>query len=184
MYKRIEPMEEKPFECTGCNRKAEIIYKKIKCGEIHSSKMCSSCPILQANLGLPDKGNSPIDKDFDESKKCSACSLSFQEIARGGKLGCSLCYQTFEDYLLQTLSDSDAIPLKSDSDIMRKKTIPIHLGNSPTNLKGEEVRKKLQSLHAALEEALASENFERAALLRDQIKNLEKKTYGKEQKAS
>jgi protein-arginine kinase activator protein McsA len=76
------------------------------------------------------------------------------------------------------------MPIKLDSDIVRKKTIPIHLGSSPNSLKGDEMRKKLESLKRALEESLSSENFERAALLRDEIKNLEKKMYGKQQKAS
>jgi protein arginine kinase activator len=177
-------MEEKPFECTGCKRKATITYKKIKCGEINSSKMCSMCPILQANIGIPIGDNSLTSNTFDLEKKCHNCSTNLHEVSTEGKLGCPQCYQTFEDFLLSKLSESDTIPLKSDSDIFRKKTIPIHLGNSPEILKGDETRKKLESLQSALEESLASENFERAALLRDQIKNLERKSYDKERKAS
>ncbi len=177
-------MEEKPFECTGCKRKTSIIYKKIKCGEINSCKMCSICPILQTNIGIPVADNPIISNAFDLEKKCFRCSTSLAEVSTEGKLGCPQCYQTFEEFLLTKLSESDTIPLKSDSDIVRKKTIPIHLGKTPEILRGDETRKKLESLHAALKEAIASENFERAALLRDQIKNLERKSYDKERKAS
>jgi protein-arginine kinase activator protein McsA len=62
---------------------------------------------------------------------------------------------------------------------MQGKQIPLHVGKSPE----QRVRKgalsaRLETLHLALGEAIAFENYEEAAALRDQIKELMEKHRG------
>ena len=177
-------MEERPFNCSQCKRKASIVYKKIKDGEINSCRMCAMCPILQENIGLPADSEISNPFDLNSGKKCPNCQTSLHDLTIEGTVGCSSCYQTFEEFLVEQLSETGQIPLKSGSSIMKKKSIPIHLGAIPELFKNDDVVKKLESLQSALSEAVASESYERAAYLRDQIKTLTEKLYGKERKAS
>ena len=177
-------MDERPLECSHCKRIANIIYKKLKYGEVESCRMCSMCPKLQANIGLPEKDGLNEGTDLNSTKKCPNCQTTLYELTTQGVVGCPSCYHTFEEFIADELSETGAIPIKSDSSIMKKKSIPIHLGASPEILQSEEKAKKLESLQSALSEAVESEDFERAASLRDQIKTVSEKFYGKERKAS
>ncbi len=177
-------MEEKPLECSQCNRKACIVYKKIQNGEIESCRMCSMCPVLQENIGIPIGDAKLHSIDINQDKKCPNCHTGLHDLTIEGRVGCSTCYQTFEQFLVEELSETGQIPLKADSARMNKKSIPLHLGTSPEIFKNEDISKKLESLQSALAEALTSENYERAAHIRDQIKTLTEKPHEKERKAS
>lgn len=52
----------------------------------------------------------------------------------------------------------------------KEKKLSFHLGNTPDKLKESHLSLRLESLQAALGEALALENYEKAAGIRDQIK--------------
>ncbi len=177
-------MEERPLDCSQCKRKASIVYKKINNGEIHSCRMCSMCPIFQKNIGVPVDSEMSNTGNLDLDKKCPGCQTSLHDLTIEGLVGCSTCYQAFEEFLAEELSETGQIPLRGDSAIMKKKSIPIHLGATPGVSKNEDVIKKLEALQSALTEAIASESYERAAYLRDEIKNITEKLHGKERKAS
>ena len=177
-------MEERPLECTLCKRKACIVYRKIKNGEIDSCRMCSMCPILQENIGIPmgDEISQSIDLNLD--RKCPNCHTSLHDLTIEGNVGCATCYQTFEEFLVEELSETGQIPLKAGSTSMKKKSIPLHLSATPEIFRNKDSMKKLESLQSALTEALTSESYERAAHIRDQIKTLTERLHGKERKAS
>ncbi len=177
-------MDERPLDCSQCTRKANIVYKKVRNGEVTCCRMCSSCPLLQANIGVPLDVDNQYTKDVSESTKCKKCQTSLHEVTISGWVGCPSCYQTFEEFITQELSETGQVPLKPDSTIFKKKSIPIHLGKVPEFSKTDDGAKKLESLQSALTEAVNYESFERAASLRDQIKHLTEKLYGKEPKAS
>lgn len=181
---RIKSMEERPLECTLCKRKANIVYKEVKNGRIDSCRMCSMCPVLQAKIGVPVDATSSISKETDANPECLHCQTSLQDLTVGGSIGCSKCYETFEEFLTKELTETNAIPLKPNSFVAKEKSIPLHLGSTPEILHNIDATNKLKSLHSALREALTFENYERAASLRDQIKILTEKLYGKERKAS
>ena len=152
-------MEERPLECSQCTRKATVVYKKVKCGRIESCRMCQVCPCLQSKIGIPvddEKGNSI---NLNLSKKCPNCHSNLYDVTIERKVGCSTCYLIFEDFILGEVEGTN----------------PIHLGGCPKSFKSEDVLKKLESLQFALSEAVTAESYERAALLRDQIKTLNEK---------
>ncbi|MEI8313526.1 MAG: UvrB/UvrC motif-containing protein, partial [Verrucomicrobiota bacterium] len=74
--------------------------------------------------------------------------------------GCSACYGVFTDGLSGMLKN------------MHKGTA--HTGKSPAAFhKIREQTEKMKSLHDSLNQAVASEEYERAADLRDQIRQIE-----------
>lgn len=60
-----------------------------------------------------------------------------------------------------------------DEKAEKKKAKPVHLGKSPSNPAVITPSEKLSSLNTALNDALKKENYEQAAKIRDQIKDLE-----------
>lgn len=87
----------------------------------------------------------------------------------GASLGCKTCYDVFEDIIFAELQSAKKLPARIS---LTKKSSPIHIGKSP----GESVEinpaTRLLALNEALTETLQREDYEQAALLRDQIKEL------------
>ncbi len=97
--------------------------------------------------------------------KCPNCGFTQADFKKAGRLGCSECYTTFSeglDGLLKT---------------MHKGTK--HMGKVPHALQQtRELADKLKSLQKKLDKAVADENFEQAAAMRDEIKVTKEKLAG------
>jgi protein arginine kinase activator len=94
--------------------------------------------------------------------QCPNCGMSFQDIRRLGKLGCSECYQVYAQELEATLRR-----IHGNSQ---------HLGKIP--LRGGEkvlIKKQIESLKNRLLEAVREEQYELAAEIRDGLKEMERK---------
>lgn len=101
----------------------------------------------------------------EESKKdvlkCMECGFTYDDIRRSGKLGCPACFQVFQpqlDSMLKSIHGSN----------LHKGKLPVK--NGALYL----LKKERQELKRKLAEAIACEEFEEAARLRDQIRALEK----------
>jgi protein arginine kinase activator len=94
--------------------------------------------------------------------KCPHCGFTQADFKKAGRLGCSECYVTFADGLEGLLKS------------MHKGTK--HLGKVPQSLQqSRDLSDKLKSLQKKLDKAVEDENFEQAALIRDEIKNTKEK---------
>ena len=92
-----------------------------------------------------------------EEIKCAACGFTQADFKKAGRLGCAECYRTFEEGLEGLLKS------------MHKGTK--HLGKIPQVLQqSRDLTERLKSLQKKLDKAVAAENFEEAAGLRDEIK--------------
>lgn len=92
-------------------------------------------------------------------KICSVCGCTFDMIAKSQSIGCSECYYTFESEFRNTLKEFGI----SDE----------YKGSLPKRLKG--YRSNLvdrMTMQIKLEEAIAAEEYEKAALYRDYLKVL------------
>lgn len=90
---------------------------------------------------------------------CPNCGFTQADFKKTGRLGCSECYETFAEGL-ETL-------LKS----MHKGTR--HVGKVPAGLRRtQDLQLRLNQLQSKLDKAVADENFEEAAVLRDDIKKI------------
>jgi protein arginine kinase activator len=94
--------------------------------------------------------------------KCSRCGFTQADFKKAGRLGCPECYKTFAEGL-------DGL-LKS----MHKGTR--HAGKVPESLRQtRDLSDRLKALQKKLTKAVDDENFEQAALLRDEIKQMSAK---------
>lgn len=97
--------------------------------------------------------------------KCDVCGFSYQDFKKVGRLGCGDCYEAFKkqlDPLLKRIHGANR-----------------HIGKVPL-MAGKDVKENramqdMQSMKIRLEKAIAAEEFEEAAKLRDAIRKLENK---------
>lgn len=91
--------------------------------------------------------------------KCPHCGFTQADFKKAGRLGCSECYKVFAEGLESLLKT------------MHKGTK--HLGKVPQVFRqSQDLADKLKSLQKKLEKAIANEDFETAATLRDEVKAL------------
>ena len=97
--------------------------------------------------------------DADE-KRCPVCGHTFSDFQKTGKLGCGECYNTFRAPVERTLRQIHANP--------------VHVGKVPSRSAGTLKRERLYAdLKKQLAEAVQNEDYEKAAKLHKQIKEME-----------
>ena len=93
-------------------------------------------------------------------KQCPSCGFTLEDLRRVRRFGCSECYKTFNDELSTFLRGMH----KGSS----------HVGKVPKGLMEQQVfDQRIEELRSRLEQAVVSENYEEAAGLRDEIRQIE-----------
>jgi protein arginine kinase activator len=165
-------MAERPLECSDCKKPIAVNYTEIVGDNITCTSMCADCPVLQrrlhgtSNFQLPEKI-----LDSYAGLCCGTCGTTLDAIRMGTPLGCSECYEVFGDILVQELINTNRISQRMSN----KKSTPIHIGRSPGETTEMNPSLRLLALNEALNETLTREDYEQAAWLRDQIKELMEK---------
>lgn len=91
---------------------------------------------------------------------CDNCGLTFEEFQKIGKFGCSTCYEVFNK--------------KIEPLIKRLHGNASHHGKFPIQIAEQiELSKEIQNLKDELNKAIKNEEYEKAAELRDAIRQLE-----------
>lgn len=95
-----------------------------------------------------------------EIAKCQSCGLTYEDFSKTGRLGCAECYQSFGKILF---------PL-----IKRVQKGIQHVGKRPAAVQsGLGTQADLRILRDKLKKSVLAEEFEEAARIRDQIKQME-----------
>lgn len=109
---------------------------------------------------LAQMGEAPEPHTSSEAT-CGFCGLTFAAFRETGRLGCPHCYATFETHLRGLLRR-----IHGGTQHVGKVYLPL----DPT---APERAKRLEGLRRRLQRAVDSEDFERAAEIRDLIRSLE-----------
>jgi len=89
--------------------------------------------------------------------KCGRCGFTQADFKKAGRLGCPECYKTFSEALQGLIKT------------MHKGTH--HVGKVPESLRqSRDLSDRLKTLQKKLSKAIDEEDFEEAAILRDEIK--------------
>lgn len=170
-------MAERPVECSHCKKPIEVVYKEIARESTSCTEMCADCPIFQQKLHGQEFPPQAAEMKTESATGlcCGDCRTTLASVQMGNPLGCSECYAVFSDVLISELSAADEIPARIKKDLTQKKTQPLHVGKTPNKTLDIPSSSRLTGLNEALNEALKKENYEQAAWLRDQIKDLKEK---------
>ncbi len=165
--------------CEECKlRPATVHVAQMINGQKTESHLCEQCASQKGTIVFGDKqlsisnllgsflgGNYAIPETMTPVQEivCPNCGTKFSDIRQTGKLGCAQCFTAFEQELEPSLrrihgnrQHVGKIPLRGGEKVMRKR--------------------QLEGLKQHLQEAVAREEYEKAAEIRDQIKQMEKET--------
>ena len=159
--------------CDQCGeRKAVIHFTEIQNNEVTTSHLCESCAaerglspsVTPGDFPLTDflaKMNEAGEPTTGEGTRCPFCGTDLAEFKKVGRLGCSHCYVALERHLRTLLRR-----LHGGTQHVGK----VYLPPDPSEA---ELERRLMGLRRKLARAVDTEDFERAAQLRDQIRSLE-----------
>lgn len=176
--------------CDICTKnQATVHLTEIVDGQITELHLCEQCAkeksaqmeqqfgLSDLLAGLVDFGKHMEEKD-DLKLKCPNCKLTYKDFKKIGRLGCSYCYVTFRKYLDPLLKS-----IHGASQHLGK-VPPGQLVKTKEQLEPKELEQtdELEVLKQKLQKAIAKEEFEEAAKLRDRIRELEAKERQKQGK--
>jgi protein arginine kinase activator len=156
--------------CQYCTkREAKIHFTEIKDGKQTEMHICEQCaheknvamafPALLSHIVKGTPGGSPSTESDAVPATCPACGLAYAEFKSKGRLGCADCYTSFAPVLVPLLEKVHGASA--------------HTGGSPRRLQGViSANQEAQKLRRRLAEAIAAEEYEKAAALRDEIRGL------------
>lgn len=176
------------MECQECNaRPASLYFTQIVNGNKNEIHVCDVCAKEKGYFSLEEdsyslhdllKGlfepNSPHLKvknqhpfTSEEEVHCSKCQLTFRDFRRIGKFGCAKCYETFEKRLNPIFRRVHSGNTRHSGKIPHRRHEDLHH------------KRELDSLRKELKYMVKHEEFEKAAVIRDRIKQLQNNDDGK-----
>ena len=153
-------------KCEICSAPATVFLTQIINGKSTKFCLCAKCAQERGLLDpdafdLAEKLFPNLQGQFGKEGAAGPAAPSFtlQDYKNVGRLGCSECYNVFEEEILPLLTQ-----IQPDSH---------HHGKTPERAEKRETETHtISDLEQQLSLAVAREDYERAAKLRDQIKQL------------
>lgn len=167
-------MAERPLDCSECKKPAAVLYTEIVGDKVVHTTMCADCPHLERRLyGTIHKEHAIEGETLEAAFACGNCGTMLEQLRMGQPLGCTECYEVFTSVIIDELIKTSRI---SRHLTVNQKTQPLHIGRNPGEMTEINPTLRLIALNEALDEMLIREDYEQAALLRDQIKMLKEKS--------
>lgn len=156
--------------CNECEKnQATVHVTKIINGIKTETHLCEECAKKQQaffnnNFSMENLLAGMLNEAFHESYNnalpCKTCGMTFDEFKKVGKFGCSDCVSMFGDRLMSTIKNLQGYDT--------------HIGKIPKSAgKKYRLQKDIENLKAKLRQMVELEKYEDAAVIRDQIKELE-----------
>ncbi len=156
--------------CEECGKNpATIHYTQVQNGVATQMHLCAAC------MAKRQKGSDTMssvissllsgiagqqeEREQQDQLRCPSCGMAYKRFRETGLLGCADCYKAFADQLAPILGRIHG----------RRQ----HVGHVPPALRARvSAEQELERLRREMDEAVAREEFEQAAKLRDQIRAL------------
>lgn len=156
--------------CNECGKnEAKVHVTHIINGKKTETHICEECAkknqSFNSNFSMENLFSAMLNNAFNSttylpSKGCSKCGMTYDEFRNIGKFGCSECIDTFKPKLMPVVKSIQGY----DS----------HAGKIPKRAGGSyKIQKDIEKFKAQLKSAIESEEYEKAAQLRDKIREME-----------
>jgi protein arginine kinase activator len=164
------------MKCDFCDQKATVFLTQLVEGQMKKVCLCDPCAkergvtdptgfsladlLLGGTPSAPATAGKTSQANPGGGKKCPSCGFSLDDLRRVRRFGCADCYTTFCEEVSQMVRG------------MHQGTS--HIGKVPVGLMALHFRhQRIEELRSRLEQAIASESYEEAAGIRDEIINLD-----------
>lgn len=166
-----------PF-CTSCEKQMATVHVLDLAGGVLKGEqhLCQACAETAGVVQSKSQKTKPMSAEILEDligtmagekgktrgagPACPGCGTTLGDFKMRGRFGCGRCYDTFRAALMPLLE--------------RVHDAPRHQGRFPTRSVTLRTRPDtLADLRRRLEAAISGENYEEAAMLRDQLRNLD-----------
>ncbi len=167
-------MSEPQRECDvpECGNPAVVHWTQVVNNKSSTQYLCKVCAAAKGistdpadDLAVSDfleqLGHKGAPVPPDPAGPCGFCGLAFDGFRKAGRLGCSHCFTTFEASMRRLLKR-----IHGSSQHVGK----VYLPPDPA---AADIDRRLDGLRRSLKRAIDAEDFERAALLRDEIREHE-----------
>lgn len=172
----------KKYVCEECGKEATVYWKENINGNVKEAHLCADCaqkkewgkffsePVFEPAFfedffpSFPLFSHSSAMKSLAAEDVCPTCGETVTDIRENGRFGCPDCYRTFRDRL-------DLRPFIGRG--YRGKRLTGRTPEAKEAKKEEDPKARVASLRKQLKKAVAEENYEEAARLRDTIRGLE-----------
>jgi len=168
-------MSELDRVCDGsnCVNPACVHLTQVVDNETSTQYLCRECAQAKGISTSPGEASQVADfvaqltgggeeqEPGEAPEPCAFCGLSFDDFKETGRLGCPRCYTSFESGLRRLLAR-----IHGADRHVGKVYLPPDPGSTHQGVRLDDLRRRLRR-------AVDSEDFERAAVLRDQIRELD-----------
>ena len=166
------------MKCDNCNKTATVHLTEIKSGKKIEKHLCEQCAAQDG--GVPVKSHMPINElltnfvmahsglQKDVGTTCEHCGITWAEFRQHGLFGCERDYDMFEKDLTPLLQRAH------EGATHHTGKVPTRAGTTATaNVPKKRKTIDVSKLKKELQRAIENEDYERAAQLRDAIKEAE-----------
>lgn len=168
------------MRCEECHvNQATLHVKRIVNNTVQIMHLCEECAtfaglgeqlaagldigdlIAQLEAGLPETGAENADS---QASNCTDCGMSLDDFRKSGRFGCGECYRQFDSVLRPSLKTMHR-------GTQHKGKVPTPDAAPPADMRNRLCR--MSQLREELARAVAAEEYETAAALRDEISHLQ-----------
>ncbi len=162
------------MKCDFCDHQATVFLTQLVDGQMKKVCLCEPCAkergvtdptgfsmadLLLGGMASVMGQGAVVPGTSLSQRRCPSCGFTLEDLRRVRRFGCADCYRTFADEVSQMVRS------------MHKGST--HVGKVPEGLMAMQIRhQRLEELKARLDRAIASESYEEAAGIRDEIRNL------------
>lgn len=156
--------------CNECGKnKATVHVTKIINGKKTETHLCEECARKHSSFNpnytmesfFSGLLNDTFKTENPQETKCPACGMTYKQFTNVGKFGCSECYNSFKDEIMPVIKSIQGYD--------------IHNGKIPKKANGNlRLSREIKVLKGQLNEVISKEEYEKAAELRDRIRDIEK----------
>lgn len=151
--------------CSECGKNEATVHSVMYINGVKTEKhLCAECAAkdkISMDMFSPTEFFKGM-FDFGSVKPdlvCSNCGTTLRNFRSSGKLGCSECYSAFKDEIIPVLTSCHG-------NSTHKGDIPIDAGEASKK------RRQIEEIKEQIAKAVADENYEEAARLRDEMAKL------------
>lgn len=157
--------------CNECGKnEANMHFTQIINGKKTENHLCEECAkknqsfssFSMENLFSAMLNNTFGNSTYSPVKSCSKCGMNYEQFRDSGKFGCNDCIDTFKPKLMPAIKNIQGYDM--------------HMGKIPKRAGGNyKLQKDIEKLKIELRQMIEQEEYEKAAELRDRIRELENK---------